>query len=491
MVGTQEAGTQEVTDFFKLLGALASHSSTTLIEKALNESKELKTTLEATVKHKEQDFDTFSRGMTKLQNELDKAVETSKQAVAQTEDAKTKAADLTAKIDGAKKTIAEKDQKLGEDASTITTLQGNVDALQGDVKKLGNAIKEQEEQQVKDNTRIKELQGKLETTNADLQSTRNELKELKDLSCEVVDKSKEFVSMEIDKIYSYAKAVALKYLIADLSDEVLGNTHLFETISKLVRPIPLPPSNSVPAKKARIAAFLARLGFRLADQIFVPFYLLPDENQYLPEGIDTITVMLSNLSHTDPKRERHLRSILLAISPEEQRRIAYERADDIADEVFYLLGELVREDQKEPFEHDIKKLCRLAVDSWETLRPLKEKVEPFTETEEDSEKYWLPAELDGGSPAKKPQANGLGSKPSLHSLKSAKGVVLVWPGFSYGKEVLKQGFMLLESQVEKANEEARPPKRIPRTMQRAATGPLVQPPRRSITRKSKILQSSD
>ncbi len=76
--------------------------------------------------------------------------------------------------------------------------------------------------------------------------------------------------------------------------------------------------------------------------------------------------MLSNLSHTDPKRERHLRSILLAISPEEQRRIAYERADDIADEVFYLLGELVREDQQEPFEHDIKKLCRLAVDSWET-----------------------------------------------------------------------------------------------------------------------------
>ncbi len=97
-------------------------------------------------------------------------MKTSKQAVAQTEDAKTKAADLTAKIDGAKKTIAEKDQKLGEDASTITTLQGNVDALQGDVKKLGNAIKEQEEQQVKDNTRIKELQGKLETTNADLKA---------------------------------------------------------------------------------------------------------------------------------------------------------------------------------------------------------------------------------------------------------------------------------------------------------------------------------
>ncbi len=67
------------------------------------------------------------------------------------------------------------------------------------------------------------------------------MKELKDLSCEVVDKSKEFVyvschpfsrifdwnkryrgitsSMEIDKIYSYAKVVAQKYLIADLSDE--------------------------------------------------------------------------------------------------------------------------------------------------------------------------------------------------------------------------------------------------------------------------------
>lgn len=294
---------------------------------------------------------------------------------------------------------------------------------------------------------------------------------------------------EIDKIYGYAKSLALKYFTADLSDEILAETQVFERIGKDVR-LPLHPSNSIHAKKVRIAVFLASLGTRLADEIFVPFYLLPDENQDLPEGIDTVTVMLSNLSQTDPKRELHLRSVLLAIYPEEQMKVAMERASEIATYLYFFLRHLVSEDQRENFRQDILQLCREAVLSWDTLRPLKEKVEPYTETEEESPKYWLPAELDAASQARNPQANGqpngLGSKPSLHSLKSAKGIKLVWPGFSYGNKVLKQGFMLLESQVERASEEA-PLKRNVRAMQRASPGFPVLPNRRSITKKSKFM----
>ncbi|KAI0432353.1 hypothetical protein F5Y09DRAFT_301927 [Xylaria sp. FL1042] len=485
-VSTREVGTPEMVVFLKLLSDLAAHQSTTFIDKAIREHKEMKNTLEATLKQKDEEYNAFTRVMTKLKNDLDKEVATSKNAVAESESAKAKAGQLTNEIDEAKKTIVEKCQQLEEGASTINGLKGNVETLQKEVQTRNKVIKNREEQQAKATALIKDLEGELGDTKAKLVTTSNQLKELQDLSCKVVDGSKEFVLAEINMIYEEAQVLAFKYFQEDLSADILEDTHLFNEIAKSVKPIPLPASNTVPAKKARTAAFLAGLGSRLAGQIFVPFYFLPDEDQELPQGIDTITVMLSNLLHTDPKRELHLRSVLLAISPEEQRKIAYERADDIADEIFNNLGDLVLEGQQFEFHESVKRFCRHAVDSWDKLRTLKEKIEPFAETEVDTEKYWLPAELEGGQ-AKKPQTNGkpngLGTKPSLHSLKSAKGIILVWPGFSYGDEVLKQGFMLLDSQVERANEEVRPSKRGIRAMQRASP---VQSQRRSVTRKSKF-----
>ncbi|KAI0799446.1 hypothetical protein GGR55DRAFT_480895 [Xylaria sp. FL0064] len=492
-VSTQEVGTPEIAVFLKLLGDLAAHQSTTFIEKALKEHKEMKNTLEATLKQKEEEYDTFARVMAKLKNDLDREVETAKNAVAESESAKAKAGELTNEIDGAKKTIAEKCQELEQGASTITGLQGNVEALQKDVQTRDEVIKNHEKRQAKDGTFIKELEAALGATKNELATTSNQLKELQDLSCQVVDGSKEFVLAEINRIYGYAQNVAFKYFQEDLSADILEDTHLFDGTAKWVWPIPLPASNSIPAKKARTAAFLAALGSRLYYQIFVPFYFLPDENQELPQGVDTVTIMLSNLSRTDPKRELHIRSVLLAISPEEQKKVAYKRANDIAFDVCNNLGDLVLEEQHEEFYHNVRGLCRHAVDSWDRLRTLKEMVESFMESPEDTEKYWLPAELEGGQ-AQKPQTdgkpNGLVTKPSMHSLKSAKGIHVVWPGFSYGNEVLKQGFMLLDSQVERANEEVRPSKRGMRLMQRASTGPLGQSQRRYVARKTKFTRTS-
>lgn len=300
-------------------------------------------------------------------------------------------------------------------------------------------------------------------------------------------------SKEVDKIYSFARLVANKYFGEDLPNEILADLPLIEEVAKLVKPVPFPASNSQAAKKARVAAFLACVGSRLADQIFLPFYPVQDDEQY-QDGIDTISVMLSDLSVTDPKRELHLRSVLLGISPDDQLNVAYGRAQNIANEIFGTLGIVLSTEQQTKFLTDMKKLCRLAVDTWDRLRSLKAKVEPFTETSEESDKYWLPAELEAiGPQAKKiPVLNGgkmvtgLVSKPSMHSLKSGSKVVLVWPGFSYGADVLKQGFMLLDSQVRLADEETRPLKRTQRAMQRASTNSSLQSHRMSTIRKPKM-----
>ncbi|KAI0857483.1 hypothetical protein F4860DRAFT_356862 [Xylaria cubensis] len=488
-MATSKVNIPEVVNFLGLLSTLVADPSTTWVKEVLKENEDMK----AAVKQKEAESNGFVQAITKVSNDFNIEVEKSKQAIAQSNEAKTKASELVTEIEDAKKAIADRDQKLQEDATTITNLQGDVENLDEKVKARDEIIKKQEEQQATDGARIKELEGSLETTQSELDVKSNQLKELRDLSCEVIDGTKDFVLSEINRIYGYAKVVAVKYFGEDLPEDILANTALFDEVRRFVRPIPFPNSNSVAAKKARIAAFLASLGSRLADLIFLPYYQEPDDEEGDQHGLDAITVLLSNLSHNDSKRELHLRSVLLAILPEEQRKIACERADMIAHEIFEFLGILLSEDQQPKFDHDVRKLCRLAVESWDTLRPLKEKVEPFTQTEEDTEKYWLPAELDSGSQTKKQvngKPNGLGSKPSLHSLKSANKVILVWPGFSYGSEVLKQGFMLLDSQVKSAEDESQPLKRERRAMQRAATSSPVHG-RRSVARKSKMFPRSD
>ncbi|KAI1752135.1 hypothetical protein F4782DRAFT_158502 [Xylaria castorea] len=488
-VATPKVNIPDVVNFLSLLGTLVADPSTTWVKDVLKENEGMK----AAVKQKEAESNGFIQAIAKVSQDFNTQVEKSKLAVAQSEEAKTKAGELATEVEDAKKTIADRDQKLQEDATTITDLQGKMESLDKEAKARDEVIKKQEEQQANDGARIMELEGSLGTTQSELDAKTTQLRELRDLSCEVIDGSKDFVLNEINRIYSYAKGVAVMYFGEDLPEDVLANSFLFEEIRKLVRPIPFPNSNSIAAKKARIAAFLASLGSRLADLIFLPYYRELDDGEEEQRGLDAIAVLLSNLSHNDPKRELHLRSVLLAISPGEQRKIACERADMIAGEIFDILGILLSEDQQPKFDHDVRKLCRLAVESWDTLRPLKEKVEPFTQTEEDTEKYWLPAEFDSGSPGKKQvngKPNGLGSKPSLHSLKSANKVILVWPGFSYGSEVLKQGFMLLDSQVKSAEEEAPPLKRNQRAMQRAATSSPVLV-RRSTARKSKMFPRSD
>ncbi|GAP88209.1 putative mei5 protein [Rosellinia necatrix] len=486
----QVVNNKDVSSFFELLRKLADiNASTDWINKILHDNDEL----HATVKQKESDCDSLLRFITKLQGNLDIEVGNSLRAISQSEEAKTKAEKLTTEIEGAKKTIADKDQQLKERATKITELQASVEALEKQVKDRDGTITTHKERQAKDGARIKELEASLGTTKTELNARSSQLKDLQSLSREVVDGSRENVLNEINKIYGYAKSLAIEHFSADLPTDILANTALIEEVGKLVRPIPFPATNSPAAKKARMAAFLARLGSRLADRIFLPFYPLDgdDEDQ---DSADSMALMLSDLSLSDPKREIHLRSVLLAISPEEQKEVALARASDIADEIINLLGILLNPEQQPKFKNDIKKLCQLAVESWISLQVLREKVEPFTETSEETEKYWLPAELEGSAQPKKPQVNGkpngLVSKPSLHSLKSANKVILIWPGFSYGADVLKQGFMLLDSQVKHADDEARPLKREKRAMQRASLS-AVQSHRLSTGRKPKMMSRGD
>ena len=175
---------------------------------------------------------------------------------------------------------------------------------------------------------------------------------------------------------------------------MFSNTFIFDEIRRLVQPIPFPVSNSPAAKKARIAAFLSSLGSRLAYMIFVPYYTQPDDgDDNKKRRNDAITILLSDLSLSDPKRELHLRSVLLATSPGEQKNIAHERAEIIVMELYHNMGVLLSGEQQRKFAEALRRFCYEAIESWDLLRSIRVKVEPFIKTEEDTEIYWLEAHL--------------------------------------------------------------------------------------------------
>ncbi|KAI8628971.1 hypothetical protein F5Y19DRAFT_103426 [Xylariaceae sp. FL1651] len=485
-----DMGTQHVSTFFTLLSSLATDQATAWIDQIIKDNELMKTHIE----EQKHGSDAFIRQLSRLDSELQAAVQKSENAVTEMNKAKTEVQGLQDQITAAQKEIANKDVEIQQKSSTIVDLKATLETRAGEVQARDNTIKEHQEQKAKDDDVISKLRGDLESTRAELTQTASDLQEIRDLSYQMNTKSKDDIINELDRVYNKAKMLSMKYFGDDLPEDMLIDTARFEEARQRFDPIPMPASNSTPAKKARIAACMAALGSRMAERIFVPFYIIPNGKLERPrDDIDDIVTMLSNLSTNDPKRELHIRSILLAISPEQQMKVAYARAAEIACEVVDELGILLRPEQHESFENDLHGLCRLAVESWSSLRSLKEKIEPFNTTTEYTEQDWTPAELNlgtlqlaNGKQNGDNHANGLTIKSSMHSLKSSKTLAFVWPGFALGSDLLKHGSMLLESQV-KAAEEEQPSKRRERALRRASG----MGGKRALARKKAIQWSSD
>ncbi len=184
---------QDVTSFLNLLNLLVADTSATWIKQVMEDNERMT----AAMREKDEKIEAASRSfvlaISEVSRKLDIANEESKKAIAESEEAKTKAGELTTKIENAKSTIAERDQKLQDDATKITGLEGNVEALGKEVQTRDETIKTQKEQQDDSNTRIKELKDSLTNAIGHLETTTGHLKDLQDLSWQIADGPREFV----------------------------------------------------------------------------------------------------------------------------------------------------------------------------------------------------------------------------------------------------------------------------------------------------------
>ena len=285
----------------------------------------------------------------------------------------------------------------------------------------------------------------------------------------------------LDSIFQSAFALVQEYFHVDFEEETLRDPGRWSSLldhSLVKRIIPLPTTNSPAAKQMRTAAALAVISLALHQHVFQPTYLLND-------GVELGKIMFG-LASKDPARETYLRSVLLAILPEQQRKMAAQRVENVVRDVVACVGPLLPCHKGAAFQSALSDVCTKTCEQWARIQRLENKVESHLEPPGVQDVWFLsPLPSPDGQPAQNDQSqvSGRSSSPPTNGSKLGKsperspsssppsnlsaslavhhGVVgIVWPNFieleDGESDFLQNGFGLDAKQVETARKEETP-----------------------------------
>ncbi|KAI1335255.1 hypothetical protein F5Y15DRAFT_255200 [Xylariaceae sp. FL0016] len=308
-------------------------------------------------------------------------------------------------------------------------------------------LAEKAEEVIQLNKVLAERQDELQKKTDSLSSIERlsvEMTELSDLPLSSIKKS-------LDRVFVEARAIAKDYLGTDLSQDTLEDTKLWDDLRKKISRtnIPLPASNSQPAKQMRSIAFVSMLGFELITYIFVPVYF-PFDN------MESFWDMLADLAADDEQKETYLRSVLLSHYPVDDDDW---RIDDVVKHSWALVNPLVPEDQKKAFCNAITKLCQSARQDWSVFQKLKVRIVPDEHFDRPLSGQWEKVPLPTNSQPAKPNGvtpNGITPKQSREKIIPDSNfrhpICMVWPSFIAIQEaktdVIRPGLLLLKAQAQ-------------------------------------------
>ena len=229
--------------------------------------------------------------------------------------------------------------------------------------------------------------------------------------------------------------------------------------------IPLPGSNSLVAKQMRFAAALRFLGQTLCKYVFRPVYLSSSE--------DWLSDELRSLSDDESPRERHIRSMLLNLSPHEQTRVSSANIESAHAIILSTLGFIVPEGSKSKLDRGLLKIFNDALEVWTKLQKVREHVMP--DFEYGSADEWRPLPLPGASGHKNEHKEATGQSPPVGqggpgSLVGDYDPTEVWPAFIAEDVLLLPGRYLAENVFEEAREEEEMARRHARKTGRSVKG---------------------
>ncbi|KAK7747395.1 hypothetical protein SLS53_001649 [Cytospora paraplurivora] len=333
-----------------------------------------------------------------------------------------------------------------------------------EVMKLRGAVKEEQKARDEYQEEAKKTQAELIETKKKLEVTSLELASLKDLALPLKTAVGESISIKgkLDTIFSDVYRLAGRFFselkIADDAFQGISWENL--TKDDRLAGIPLPPSNTPPARYMRRAAVIRLIALAAVRHLFQPVYLT-EEGGELGEVLDEIHVL-------DPRRAHWVRSILLKIDTNEQSKNGKRRAEAVVKEVLLYVGALlVSSDGSQAKVHEFRDVlyrwCERTLNVWMELQLLEPKFTALfiDDTKSLRSEDWtrLPDSptllTQGGAPT-----HGAGPKTEPKGgLFSNEIVAKLWPAFlvSRAKDGVtrrfKSGYVLVEPQVATARKE--------------------------------------
>ncbi|KAL3476227.1 hypothetical protein BJX99DRAFT_258742 [Aspergillus californicus] len=198
------------------------------------------------------------------------------------------------------------------------------------------------------------------------------------------------------QLWEFAKEELSFHLLRDLPQQKMNDPKHWDTFKSrandyVPRDVPLPFSNSKAARQMSFMVILAILAREIHEQIFQPTYIL-SENKHIHE-------VFFNLAVVDSEKESFLRSMLLSIDPETQRKSRSEREQAIVTSLSSLLFPFMEDVEHSEFRNSLKKVVGRAIDVWLPLQSCKERYETDFELDDD----WYPFAFPGAAGANEGQ----------------------------------------------------------------------------------------
>ncbi|CAG9956024.1 unnamed protein product [Clonostachys rosea f. rosea IK726] len=313
------------------------------------------------------------------------------------------------------------------------------------------------------------LQGLLRKEQFERQNVQDEVNRLTSFSASMVEYDevkRDTFHAELERIFNIAYDLAARFLFQDIDMTNVTSMDWSRMREAVLysSSLPLPMSNTVPAKHMRFAVGLSVLAYWLTKHVFQPIYISEDQ--------DETARLLTKIENRD--QEVHVRSVLLQI---QDKACGQTRANKAAQEVLKSIKPFVPSLLFGQCEEEIEKVCTQALDVWSSVQHLTELVvanfkptmapteegldlpEPPSKTQAtreasrkgDGPNKGGPSQPKSGGTQNQTRASPDSSAPSS----SEEAVYHIWPEFSTSEETIYPSQFLTWVQVRPAMNEFR------------------------------------
>ncbi|KAL4921342.1 hypothetical protein BDW62DRAFT_197922 [Aspergillus aurantiobrunneus] len=245
----------------------------------------------------------------------------------------------------------------------------------------------------------------LKSNNADLQDSlrknQEKLRQLESFAAGYHEEESEHMVKRFQQLWEYATTELSTHLQRDFPDKAFKDPKAwkdFESKSRqcLQLNAPLPFSNSKAARQMRFVVVLAILAREINTNIFESTYILPKDGQ--------LRELLANLAVEDNEKESFLRSMLLSIDPDSQRKSRDERVQTTVRNISNLLFPFMSDPEYSEFRDSLKKVVHRSAEVWEPLQRSKQRYEPDFEPENEG---WHVFEFPGAGTSQRQSVEGV------------------------------------------------------------------------------------